>query len=106
MRPALKAAKDLYLSLLDQITEAKRSGDAPKAERLLLEAVASTEASVSSQCGVNSWYYEQLAILYRKQKRLADEAAILERYAQQPSPGPKSKGLLARLEKTRGMLRK
>ena len=30
--------------------------------------------------GVAPWYYEQLAIIYRKQKRYVDEVTILQRY--------------------------
>lgn len=34
--------------------------------------------------GVEQWHYEQLAILYQKEKLHLEEVAILERYAAQP----------------------
>ena len=55
--------------------------------------------------GVAPWYYEQLAIIYSKQKRFADEVAILERFAIQPhSPGASVPKLLGRLSKKKAKL--
>lgn len=53
--------------------------------------------------GVAPWYYEQLAIVYRKMKRPADELAVLERYESQPkAPGAGPAKLAKRLAKLRG----
>lgn len=53
-------------------------------EAVLLMLVDATEAeSREKDWGVAPWYYEQLAILYRKQKRYQDEVLILERYGSQ-----------------------
>ena len=59
----------------------------------------------STTWGVAPWYYEQLAIIYRKQKRFAEEVSILERYASQPkAPGVGPKKLAERLIKARALL--
>ena len=48
---------------------------------------------------VAPWYYENLAIIYHKQKNALAELAILDRYFRQPhAPNPK---LQERLEKAR-----
>ena len=52
--------------------------------------------------GVAPWYYEQLAILLRKEKRYGDEVLILERYEAQPKArGAKPAKLAARLVRAR-----
>jgi hypothetical protein len=52
--------------------------------------------------GVSPWYYEKLAMIYRKEKLYEDEVAILERYERQPkAPGALSKKLAERLVKAR-----
>ena len=51
---------------------------------------------------VAPWYYEKLAIIYRKQKRYGDEIAILERFERQPkAPGALPKKLAERLVKAK-----
>jgi hypothetical protein len=60
------------------------------------------EESRKTGLGVAPWYYEQLAIVYRKQGRHNDELAILKRYDRQiKAPGAKPATLMARLEKVR-----
>jgi hypothetical protein len=58
---------------------------------LLLKLVDQTEMDAKKEGkghGVAPWYYEQLAIIYRKEKHFADEISILERFEKQPkSPG-------------------
>jgi len=73
-----------YTAYVDQVKDLKRKGDYARAERLLLELVNAVEAEAKA----NDWavapaYYEQLAIIYRKQKDSAKEIAILERYLEQ-----------------------
>jgi len=59
----------------------------------------------STTWDVAPWFYEQLAIIYRKQKRYAEEVSILERYASQPkAPGVSPKKLAERLIKARELL--
>jgi len=49
---------------------------------------------------VAPWYFEQLAICFRKQKDLAAEVAILRRYVALPqAPGQMAPELAERLEK-------
>lgn len=48
--------------------------------------------------GVAPWYYEQLAIGYRKRNDIRSEIAVLERFAgQQRAPGATPPQLLERL---------
>jgi hypothetical protein len=81
-----------YLDLVEPIKQAKRSGNLSLAEQLCWKAIASAETeSELERIGVPPWYYEQLAIVLRKQGRIAEEVAILERYARQrhaPGTGP------------------
>jgi hypothetical protein len=68
---------------------------------LLLQLVDAIEAqSVADGCGVAPWYYEQLAIVYRKLGRRDDEICILQRFAmQRHARGTLPPKLLARLAK-------
>ena len=72
---------------------------------LLLKLIGETEAEAKAHragWGVAPWYYEQLAILYRKEKRHVDEVEILERFESQPkAPGVGPGRLAARLVKAR-----
>jgi hypothetical protein len=71
--------------------------------KLLLELVSVIEAEAAEErLGVAPWYYEQLAIIYRRRRDGAAEIAILERYAAAPdAPGLGPEKLLHRLEKAR-----
>lgn len=63
-----------------------------EAARLLLNLVEATEAeSRATGDGVAPWYYEHLAIVYRKQKDPVNEKRLLVRFAEQvhaPGAGP------------------
>jgi hypothetical protein len=62
--------------------EAKRCGDLARAEDLLRRLVDADEVQAQAQGrGVAPWYYEELAILYRKQKRYDAEIEVLQRFA-------------------------
>jgi hypothetical protein len=80
--------------------QAKRCGQLAEAEMLLVKMVGATEAQAKATgCGVAPWYYEQLAIFYRKQKRYDAEIEILERYGKAPkAPGVGPYKLAIRLE--------
>ena len=72
--------KKHYTKYVDNVKRLKRSGKLEEAEELLLRCVEATEAeSMREGLGVAPWYYEQLAIIYRKRKDVAAEVAILER---------------------------
>jgi len=72
-------------------------------ENLLIELVKATEAeSAASGKGVAPAYYNELAILYRKQKEYSKEVSILESFAKQRhSPGVMPAKLLKRLIKAK-----
>lgn len=91
-----------YVERVKQLKAEKRNEEAIK---LLLKLVNETEKEAKSQgegWGVAPWYYEQLAILYRKEKQYDNEVEILERYARQPkAPGAGPEKLAERLKKAR-----
>lgn len=90
-----------YLAYVEDIKAAKRSGDLMAAKRLALLAIESTEdESRMTGTGVAPWYYEQAAIICRKQGDTDGELAILERYARQKhAAGAKPPKLMERLRK-------
>jgi hypothetical protein len=79
---------------------AKKDGQHAMAETLLLRLIDATEDQARTEGhGVAPWYYEELAILLRKQKRSDDEIAILQRFARAPkAPGVGPFRLAIRLE--------
>jgi hypothetical protein len=87
----------------DQLKKLKQEGRLDEAEALLMTEVTKTEAEAKAKgFGVAPWAYRELALLYRKQKRLPDEIAILERYDAQPkAPGKSPAELAERLNKAR-----
>ena len=71
-----------YTEYVETVEELKRNGDLDGAEKLLLSLVNATEAESRAQnWGVAPWYYEQLAIVYRKRGEQRNELAILERFS-------------------------
>jgi hypothetical protein len=92
-----------YTDYVSDVRALRRNGNDVAAEQLLLELVQATETeSQALGCGVAPWYYEQLAIIYRKRNDQDAEIAILERYAAKPhAPGAGSAKLTERLEKAR-----
>lgn len=92
-----------YTEYPNQIRKLKREKRHAEAIEILLKLVDATEQeSKVSGWGVAPWYYEQLAILYRKEKDYDKEVSILERYeAQTKAPGAKPQNLALRLDKAR-----
>lgn len=88
---------------METIKILRREGQEDAAEKLLLKLLDAIELEVASEgFGVAPWYYEQLAIIYRKQKDYLKEIEILERFAKQKhAPGASTPKLLERLEKAR-----
>ncbi len=90
-----------HYSAYVEVRHLKRMNDLDGAKELLLRLVDATEAEAAAEgegCGVDPWYYEQLAMIYRKKKQPADELAILERHERQPkAPGTVSERLAKRL---------
>lgn len=90
-----------YTDAVGSIKELKSAGRHDELERLLMWCVEDTEDR-DRHSGVAPYYFEQLAILYRKQGRYADEVAILERFEEQPhARGKKPQKLIDRLERAR-----
>ena len=92
-----------YTEYTETIKILRREGEESAAEKLLLKLLDAIELeSASEGFGVAPWYYEQLAIIYRKQKDYLREIEILERFAKQKhTPGVTPQKLLERLEKAR-----
>jgi tetratricopeptide (TPR) repeat protein len=95
---------------VEQVKQLKLDGRYDEAIKLLTKLVDATESESRASgpgWGVAPWYYEQLAIIYRTQKRIDDEVAILERYASQSkAPGVGPSKLAERLEKAKQLASK
>lgn len=94
-----------FTDYVDRVKQLMQDNDNSEAIELLLRLVNETESEAKKAGkghGVAPWYYEQLAVIYRKEKRYQDEVEILERFEKQPkSPGAAPKKLAERLEKAR-----
>lgn len=101
--PPKSADGDHYTDYVERVKQLKSEKKNEEAIQLLLKLVDETEKEAESQghgWGVAPWYYEQLAILYKKEKQHDDEIKILERYKRQPkAPGAGPKKLADRLIK-------
>jgi hypothetical protein len=88
-------------TLVESVKLAKRDGRLIDAEAELLQELDRQEAQARANgCGVAPWYYEQLAVIYAKERRFADEIEVLRRYDQQPkAPGATPAHLKERLNK-------
>ncbi|WP_409525162.1 hypothetical protein [Nitrincola sp. MINF-07-Sa-05] len=97
-----------YVNHVETIKQLKREDRRDQAIELLLKCVNATEAeSAIVDCGVAPWYYEQLAILYRKQKDYKSEVEILERYhSQLAAAGVGKEKLAERLIQAKALLEK
>lgn len=99
-----------YTDSVETVKELKREGRHQEAIAILLESVNSTETEsdfAGEGLGVAPWYYEQLAIIYRKERQYQNEVEILERYASQPkAPGAGPQKLAERLKKAKELLAK
>lgn len=94
-----------YTDVVEAVKAFKSTKRYAEAESLLLQILPSVEKD--NEYGIAPWYHEQLAIIYRKQKRYADEVAVLERYARaEKAPGVKPEKLAKRLVKARALLAK
>lgn len=99
-----------YSDSTEKVKQLKREGKHQDAINILLQAVDSTEKEsefAGEGWGVAPWYYEQLAMIYRKEKEYQKEVEILERYAAQPkAPGAGPQKLAERLAKVKELLAK
>jgi len=99
-----------YTGFVEEIKAFKRVGRLEEAEQLLLRCCDATEdeARVMSWGPPAPWYYEQLAIIYRRQKETSKEVAILERYVENAGlegaeRNTTGRQLVARLAKARAL---
>lgn len=70
-----------YTEYVEIIKDLKRASEYEKAEKLLLIIIKAIEAeSKADECAPPCGYYEDLAIIYRKQKLYDKEIIILEQY--------------------------
>lgn len=97
-----------YTDNVERVKQLKREGKNSEAIAILLESVNATETEsilAGEGWGVAPWYYEQLAILYRKEKQYRNEVEILKRYENQPkAPGVGPEKLTIRLLKAKELL--
>ena len=71
-----------YTEYVDKVKELKRTGEYAEAVALLMQLIDAVEQEANVEgWGVAPWYYEQLAIIHRKQKVYDAEVSILERFA-------------------------
>jgi len=95
-----------FTSYVDQVKVLRRLGQDAKAASLLLKLVCAVEAEAAvagpDWC-ISPWYYEQLALIYRKSKDFGFEVEILERYIFQSlkTRNPPFANIAERLEKAR-----
>ena len=96
-----------FTAYVDQVKQLRQEERHEEAIALLGKLIAATESESRESggaSGVAPWYYEQLAIIYRKDKRIADEVAILERYERQSkASGVGPERLAERLTKARAI---
>jgi hypothetical protein len=92
-----------FTAYVEEVKHLRRSGLDREAEHLLLELVDATEAEAESEgWGVAPWYYEQLAILFRRRGEADKEISILERFeAQRHAQGVMPPRLLERLQRAK-----
>ncbi len=102
MKPGYIKGKH-YTEFYNKVLDLKKTGKFDDAIKLLLQLVDATEAeSKADDTGVAPWYYEQLAIIYRKLNDYENEVSILERFSKQShAPGLAPQKLLDRLNKVR-----
>ena len=93
-----------FTTYVNEVNGMIRDGREEEAESALLGLVKATEQEGELKGrGVASWYYERLAVIYRRRRDYRSEIAILERYReQQKNLIPED--IRKRLERARGLL--
>jgi len=99
-----------FTDYVDRVKQLMQDKNYPEAIELLLRLVDETESEAKNAgkgYDVAPWYYEQLAVIYRKEKRYQDEIEILERFEKQSkSQRVTSKKMTDRLDKAKGITNK
>ena len=93
---------DHYTDSIETIKKLRREEKHNEALDLLKWCMNQTEAEDNHTGGVAPWYYEQAAIIYRKEKQYDKEVKVLERFEKQNhARGATPKKLIKRLERAR-----
>jgi hypothetical protein len=96
-----------YVKSVQQLKREKKYQEVIDLLLMLIDAVE-REAKLDKACGGDGfcapWYYEQLAIIYRKEKQYSEEVLILERLQEQNNYLHET--AVKRLEKARELLNK
>lgn len=107
---AAQVGEQHFTQYTSQVKQLKREGRHNEAIALLVRLIDAAEAEARVKGGdwfAPPWYYQQLAIVYRKEKRYEDEVVILERFAAQVEHlGSDLSYNRARIEKARDLQRK
>lgn len=93
-----------FADKIEAVRRLKRENRHQEAVALLLRLLTTAEKEAArTGSGIAAWYYEQLAILYRRQQRLAAEVEILERYlaAQAKLGGTPARQMVNRLARAK-----
>jgi hypothetical protein len=99
-----------YTEYIEYIKQLKHERKHDEAIKLLLEIIFAVEreAQVAEKLNrgapwfIAPWYYKQLAIIYRKERRYDKEIEIIERYCDQTkAPGARVSELEQRLTKAK-----
>jgi len=91
-----------FTTYVEEVKALKRAGDYRGAAALLLALVEANETEARThRWAVTPWYYDQLALVYRKTKETEKELDILERYVRcwRPEDGPVPLGALTAIDK-------
>ena len=73
-----------YTEYVELVKQLKRDNDLDAAEKLLLHLLKAVEEEAAAEKHTPApWYYEQLEIVYRKQKRYEDEISVIGRHRTQ-----------------------
>ncbi len=97
-----------FTTYVEEVKELKRAGRIDEAEALLLQLVEATEAEDKREkLGVAPWYYQQLAMIYRKRKDYVAEVGVLERFAKhRHGSGVLPSALIERLREAHQLVKK
>lgn len=95
-----------YWQWAEEAEELRRKGNLAEAEAIMLRVLDALEQHQVAEGwnGVPYQYYERLAKIYRRQKRYADELAVLERYVERNSPSLPTQGALQRMSRVRQLM--
>jgi DNA polymerase-3 subunit epsilon len=81
-----------YTRYVEKVKNLKRAGQLNEARDLLYRLIETVEMEVREEhCSPAPWYYEQAAIVCRKQKDYRAEVEVLERYVRNPFSPMRSK---------------